>query len=137
VAGRAITITAKFDATAPGGVIVAQGGAAEGYSLFLDAEGKLNFLVRAQRVATGVASPQAISGAHTVVARLGADRSLTLSLDGNVLAQGKAPRLLSVQPLDGLSVGSDSAGAVGPYEAPFPFAGGIESVIIELGPVAD
>ena len=34
------TIKAKFDAKAPGGVIVAQGGVAQGYSLFLDKDGK-------------------------------------------------------------------------------------------------
>lgn len=102
VAGRGFTITAKFDARAPGGVIVVRGGVAEGYTLFLD------------------------------IARLGADRSLSLTLDGRVVAQGRASKLLSAQPLDGLNVGSDAAGVVGPYGTPLPFSRDIESVTIEL-----
>ena len=32
------------------------------------------------------------------------------------------------QPVDGLAVGKDDAGAVGPYQTPFPFTGTITSV---------
>ncbi len=137
VAKKGFRVTAKFDAKkvdgkTSSGVIVAQGGVAEGFTLFVDKEGKLNFLVRANKVAATIVSPQAISGAHTAVARLSADRSMTLLLDGKVIAQGKTPKLLTSQPLDDLSVGSDTAGAVGPYESPFPFSGDIESVVVDL-----
>ena len=132
IAKRGFTITAKFDAKAPGGVIVAQGGVAEGFTLFLDQEGKLTFLVRAEKVATIIASPQAVSGFHTATAHLSADHSMTLSVDGKVVAQGQAPKLVTSQPLDDLNVGSDSAGPVGPYDTPFPFTGSIESVMIDL-----
>lgn len=135
VARRGFTITAKFDANAQGGVVVAQGGVAQGYSLFLDKDGKLVFLVRSGRGATNAASvvsPNAVIGAHTAIAHLGADRSLTLSLDGAVVARGQAPDLLTGQPVDGLDVGSDADGAVGPYQTPNRFTGTIESVIIEL-----
>ena len=132
VAKHGIRILAKFNATKPGGVIVAQGGAAEGYTLFLDKEGKLNFLVRIDRATHRVVSPQPVTGAHDVIARMGADLSLTLSIDGNVVAQGQVPKLLESQPVDGLSVGKDSDGAVGPYNSPFPFTGSIESVKVDL-----
>ncbi len=134
LAKHGIRVTAKFDATdaANGGVIVAQGGAAVGYTLFLDKESKLHFLVRVDSKASQVVSPQAVKGAHSVVARLSADQTLTLSVDGKVVAQGQAPKLIDSQPLDGLSVGRDSDGAVGPYDAPFPFKGKIESVAIDL-----
>jgi arylsulfatase len=132
VVGRGFTITVRFDAKAPGGVVVAQGGVAQGYTLFLDKEGKLTFLVRANSEAATVVSPQPVTGPHTVVARLGTDRSLTLTLDGQVVAQGQTPKLITAQPLDALNVGSDEAGAVGPYETPFPFNGSIESVTIDL-----
>jgi uncharacterized sulfatase len=135
--GRGITITAKFDAKAPGGVIVAQGGVAQGYSLFLDEAGRLTFLVRANRVATSIATPQAVTGVHTVIAQLAADHSLTLKLDGEVVAQGQVPKLWASQPLDGLSVGSDTDGAVGPYDSPYPFQGSIDSVLIEMGTPLD
>lgn len=132
IANKSISIVAKFDAKAPGGVIVAQGGVAQGYTLFLDKEGKLNFLVRVDREAVSVVSPQPLTGLHTVIARLGADRSLTLSLDGQVVAQGRATKFIPSQPMDGLSVGSDTDGAVGPYESPYPFTGNIEFVTIDL-----
>ena len=134
VAKQGIRILAKFNAaaTTTGGVIVAQGGVAQGYTLFLDQDGKLHFLVRVDREAFQVVAPQPLRSAHTVVARLGADRSLTLSVDGNVVARGQVPKLMDSQPVDGLSVGSDSDGAVGPYNAPFPFSGKIEAVTIDL-----
>ena len=134
VAEHGIRISAKFDtaATATGGVIVAQGGVAVGYTLFLDKESKLHFLVRVDRKAASIASTQPLKGAHNVIARLGADRSLTLSVDGKVVAQGTAPKLLDSQPLDGLSVGADSDGPVGPYQAPFAFQGKIEAITIDL-----
>ncbi len=47
IAGRGFTITAAFDAQAPEGVVVAQGGSARGYALFLR-KGKLAFAVRAK-----------------------------------------------------------------------------------------
>ena len=132
VANHGIRIAAKFDAGTNGGVIVAQGGVAVGYALFLDKQSKLHFLVRVDRVASEVVAPQALTGAHSVTARLGADRSLTLSVDGEVVARGQAPKLLDSQPIDGLSVGADSDGAVGPYEAPFAFGGNIESVTVDV-----
>lgn len=134
LAKHGIRVTAKFDATdaANGGVIVAQGGAAVGYTLFLDKESKLHFLVRVDSKASQIVSPQTVKGAHTVIARLSADQTLTLSMDGQVVAQGQVPKLIDSQPLDGLSVGRDSDGAVGPYSAPFPFGGKIQSVAIDL-----
>jgi hypothetical protein len=48
-------------------------------------------------------------------------------------ASGKAPGLLTTMPTDGLEVGSDEGGLVGPYPAANQFSGAIESVIIELG----
>jgi hypothetical protein len=40
---------------------------------------------------------------------------------------------ITAQPADGLDVGSDEGGAVGPYKAPNKFNGTIESITIELG----
>ncbi|BCM89687.1 arylsulfatase [Abditibacteriota bacterium] len=132
VAKRGFTITTKFNAATPGGVLVAQGGVAQGYTLFFDKAGKLNFLERAGGVATTITSPDPVTGSHTVIARLGADRSLTLTIDGKVVAQGQATALIASQPVDGLDVGADTAGAVGPYDTPNPFNGDIESATIDL-----
>ncbi len=131
VAGRAITITAKFDAQKPDGVIVAQGGTAQGYTLYLD-KGKLTFLVRISGETTSIATAEPITGAHTAVARLQRTGALSLVLDGKSVAEGKAPGAIPSMPVDGLDVGSDTAGLVGPYSQDNKFAGAIESVVVEL-----
>ena len=57
---------------------------------------------------------------------------MTLTLDGQVAAKGQAPGLLTRMPVDGLDVGADEGGLVGPYRTANHFSGAIESVIIEL-----
>lgn len=132
IVGRSFTITAKFDtAGAKGGVIVAQGGTAHGYALFL-ADGKLTFLVRSGAGTASAATPAAVAGAHTAVARLDVKGTLTLTVDGQPAATASIRGPMTTMPVDGLDVGSDSAGAVGPYQEPNTFSGRIESVIIEL-----
>jgi len=131
VANRGFSITAQFDASSPNGVVVAQGGAARGYSLFL-ADGRLVFLVRAAGRAVEISSPGKISGAQTVVAKLGAGGAMTLSVNGVVVAQGSAGGLIATMPVDGLDVGSDSEGLVGPYTQNNSFAGEISSVVVKL-----
>ena len=131
IAGRGFTITARFDAQKPDGVVVAQGGVAQGYTLFLQG-GKLTFLVRISKEATSISSPVVVSGAHAAMARLERSGAMTLSLDGKVVAQGKASGTVPSMPVDGLDVGSDTAGAVGPYSGENNFGGTIESVVVEL-----
>src|SRR6185295_3130036 len=82
IAGRGFTITAKFDTLETRqGVIIAQGGTAHGYTLFL-ADGKLTFLVRSVAGVTSVATSEAVNGAHAVIARLDSTGTLSLRLDG-------------------------------------------------------
>jgi arylsulfatase A-like enzyme len=131
IAGRSFTIIAKFDAQAPNGVIVAQGGSTRGYVLFLQ-DGKLTFLLRQAREATSISAQENITGSHTAIARLEADGKLTLTLDDKPVAVGKAPGLIKTMPVDGLDVGSDAGGLVGPYSVDNKFNGAIDSVLIEL-----
>jgi len=131
IAGRGVTITAKFDAQKPTGVVVAQGGTAQGYTLYLE-KGRLAFLVRIGGETTSITSPEPISGPHTAVARLQRTGAMSLVLDGKTIAEGKAPGAIPSMPVDGLDVGSDTAGLVGPYSQDNQFGGTIESVIVEL-----
>ena len=132
VAGRAFTITATFDTgAARDGVLVAQGGAVVGYTLFLK-DGKVHFTVRNRgNVATATAS-SALTGSHTVIARLDATGALTLKLDGAILATATARGPIAEMPGDGLDVGADRGGLVGTYPATNAFTGRIESILIEL-----
>jgi arylsulfatase len=132
VANRGFAISAKFDSNRPNGVLLAQGGVARGYALYLK-DGKLTFMVRrsATDVAT-VATPEAVTGKHQVLARLEPDGRMTLSLDGKEVANSKAEGPLPSMPLDGLDVGADQGGLVGPYGETNEFSGTLEAVTVEL-----
>jgi arylsulfatase A-like enzyme len=137
IAERSFTLTIKFNALAPNGdaangVIVAQGGVANGYTLYVDENSNLNFLVRQNKQSYLVTAPKLSSGDHIALARFGHDGTITLSIDGQTPIQGKAPRTFSQQPLDGLDVGSDQGGLVGPYKDSSNFTGSIESVNIDM-----
>ena len=132
IAGKGFTITAKFDTKdAREGIIVAQGGSSLGYSLFL-AGGKLTFLVRSRAGVARATTSGSIAGAHTAIARLDASGALSLMLDGKPAAAATASGPISAMPSDGLEVGADEGGVVGPYSAPNKFNGTIESITIQL-----
>jgi arylsulfatase len=131
ISGRSFTITAKFDAQGRNGVIIAHGGAARGYTLFLQ-DGKLTFLLRTSEQNASSATLENVSGSHTSTARIESDGKLTLALDDGRTASAKGPALIKTMPVDGLEVGSDAGGLVGPYSAENKFNGTIEQVVIEL-----
>lgn len=132
IVGRAFTLTAKFAAgQAKAGVIVAHGGSAHGYTLYL-ADGKLHFLVRSGGETATASVALADAGVHTAVARLDAKGGLSLKLDDRPAAAAAMRGTITTMPVDGLEVGRDSKGAVGPYQAPNPFSGTIELVVVEV-----
>jgi len=132
VAKRGFTITAKFDAgAARDGVIVAQGGKAHGYALYI-ADGRLHFTARSSAGRATASTPGPAGGAHSAIARLDSDGALTLTMDQQPILTAKMGGPIAVMPRDGLDVGSDSGGLVGPYPASNRFSGSIESLIIEI-----
>jgi arylsulfatase A-like enzyme len=131
VGGHGFTIKAKFDADSSSGVIVAQGGTARGYALFLS-DGKLTFLVHHQQSRGEITTPTTVTGSHTAIAHLAADGTMSLSLDGVAVPTTASPGVINATPLDGISVGSDEGAPVGPYTGTDPFDGTIDSLIIDL-----
>ena len=130
--GRAFTITARFESVPDAaGVIVAQGGTQNGYALYVK-EGRLTFLVRNAGQTAEVSLPLAAAAEkeHTAVTSLSASGELKLALDGGQPATSSGRAKFTRQPVDGLQVGRDDAGEVGPYTGPFPFKGTIRSVEI-------
>ena len=65
-------------------------------------------------------------------AELSKDGSVTLKIDGTVVARGKTLGALSDMPLDGLEVGEDRNGAVGRYSADTKFGGKVDAVKLQL-----
>jgi arylsulfatase len=133
IANRPFTITAVFEASDdhPDGVIVAQGGAAHGYTLFLKG-GQPRFLIRTADGIHHTDGPRLTPGAHTVTARLDAKGTLSLDVDGRPSAPVPGV-LITRMPADGLDVGSDKGSPVGPYSSPYRYPGAIESVAIATG----
>ena len=132
IAGRAFTLTAKFDTgAAKDGVLVAQGGSSIGYALFL-ADNQLHFTVRSRAGTATASTPGLRAGRHTAIARLDATGAPTLQLDGAPVATTTTRVRITAQPADGLDAGSDTGGAVGPYATPNKFTGTIEALTLEL-----
>ncbi|RYX86531.1 arylsulfatase [bacterium] len=131
IGGRGFTITAKFNADSPSGVLVAQGGVARGYALYLK-EGKLTFFVHRQQIKTELATPQTVTGAHTVVAKIAADGTMSLALDGQAPITVNSPGVIKALPKDGVSVGFDQGDPVGNYTGENPFSGTIDSLTIDI-----
>jgi len=135
IQGRALTITAKIELSGDSahGVILAQGGTQHGVSLFLE-KGKPIFFVRVAGESCQVAGPVLKSGTHTLTAKLSAEGRLSLQCGDQTVEKTAVGRLLIRKPGDGLQVGRDEGGAVGPYPAPNAFSDRIESVVFELEP---
>lgn len=127
IVGKALTITCKVTPKAPSGVILAQGGDQRGYALYLD-EGKPVFIVRQQGKLYTAASTNVPGGSFSLEAHLQKDGTMTLAVNGAIVARGKAPGVFTVQPKDELSIGEDSLSAVGDYKAPYALEGKVEDV---------
>ncbi len=133
IQGRTFTIAADFTVDKnTRGVIVAHGGTAHGYALYV-ADGKLSFVVR--RGGESVSLHQNLTpGKQQAHAAFTARGQLTLKLNDGMATQSDLGTLLQM-PADGLQVGRDDAGCVGPYDGPNPFNGTIHSVRIHLADV--
>jgi hypothetical protein len=127
IIGRALTISAIFDSQDQNGVIVAQGGLAQGYSLYLQA-GELMFALRRNNVLTTVSAGNIGAGRHSVIATLTGSGDLGINVDGQPKGSANAGGTITSYPSDGLDVGADRGAPVGPYRTPNIFGGTIESV---------
>ena len=133
---RGFQITVELEKIADSGVLVAQGGSSEGYSLYVS-DGRLNFATRHSGKLTVVASGSPLpASASVVTATLAQDGAVNLLVDGEVVVSGQTPGPLNRQPLDGLTVGADDTGLVGDYGKDNSFNGTISSVRIETRPPA-
>jgi arylsulfatase A-like enzyme len=132
IAGRGIDITAHLGTKHGDGVIVAQGGTAAGYALYLK-DGKVELATRIGGEPTYLTAPDALpEGPVIVTASLMRGGTYRIQINGKVVASKKSTALLKTMPVDGLQVGRDTGGLVGRYEAQNNYQGDIDSVHIEL-----
>ena len=134
VGRQAITIMANVDAQGKDGVILAHGGIAVGYALYIQA-GKPCLCVRRSReeLATLVAEQPLPQGAVTIVGTIARNGAMRLAVNGTTVAKGKAKGSLPGQPAENCDVGQDTKMAVGSYKAPSKFGGAIEQVVVKVG----
>lgn len=127
IAGKSLIITCDVTPQARDGVILAQGGNQHGYALHLQ-DGKPIFSVRQNRILYFAAAPAAPTGKYSLEACLEKNGTITLAVNSTIVARGQAPGLIQVQPKEELSIGEDTAIAVGNYTAPHPLKGKVENV---------
>ena len=127
IANKELTITAKValpDNKTAQGVVLAQGGDQHGYALHI-ISGQPAFDIRVNRKVTRLKFPISPKGTLELEATLTA-KHVKLSVNGKEVC-ADSPGLISVQPLDPLSVGYDSLSAAGNYRSPNRFSGKVLS----------
>lgn len=132
LAAASVKVVADVTPDGTDGAIVAQGGSANGFAIFIQ-NGKLNVSFRVRGEETRVTSSVAIpSGRTKVGATLGSDGKVTLTIGDNMVGSGQAASTIPNQPGDGLEVGQDVKSPVGPYEAPFAWSGTVHEVTVTV-----
>ena len=125
------TIEARVKAESPNGVIMAQGGEANGYSLYLQ-DGIPRFAVRIEETVTEIGGKDPIGdGWVRLTAALTKDGA-KLYVDGKPVASQNVG-LLAVNPVEGLQIGTDTGSHAGSYTDANPFTGLIEYIRIWAG----
>jgi outer membrane protein assembly factor BamB len=136
--GKPVAVEAWVKADKPAGVVVARGGPAYGYTLFLH-EGRPHFGIRdKQQAFVAEADEKVVDRWVHLAGVLTADKQLQLYIDGELAATGKADDLISDEPKQALEIGADAGGAgegVASYKSPFTFTGLIDDVRVFHGPV--
>ena len=126
---RSISIAGSFTSQGTDGVLLAQGGTAHGYALYVR-DGKLEFATQhsgQQQVWT--AKRPIEQGDHQLSMDYPVKGQLVLKLDGEVVLSVESPGPLDSMPTDGLHVGRDAGGLVGRYGDDNTWAGSIKLVL--------
>lgn len=133
VAGQPIAITCQVEPKAQNGVIVAQGGSAVGYAVYL----KNNRLVFAVRRSASeiirITSADIPPGRVAVEARLASDGTMSMTVNGKAAATGKAGGVIGRQPMEDFCVGHDNKVPLDDYDGQTRFAGSIEQLKVITG----
>ncbi|HPA17142.1 MAG TPA: sulfatase-like hydrolase/transferase [Verrucomicrobiae bacterium] len=129
---RAWSVRASIQADAADGVVLARGGKTDGYCLYLKG-GKPSFAVTTNNKRTIITGELTVTGRWVdLVGCIRADHTVTLAVDGQVVASGKLPALIATDPNDGMQIGADGRSPVVPEPLP-NFSGLIESIQVYSG----
>lgn len=134
IANRPFTITCDLEPKTRTGVIVAHGGSAVGYALRLQ-DGQVVFTVHPTgKPSVNITTKESPPGRIAIEARLAANGTMTLSLNGKVAATGKAEGLITREPQEDFCVGHDDGKPVGDYDGKTPLKGILENLKVTIEP---
>lgn len=134
---KPLTVGATCTLAGRDGVLLAIGGGAEGFSLYLK-DAKPRFAIRSNGQLYQVIAPDALPPGRPVnlVGVLTSDAQLALYVDGKRVAMTQGVPI-SRRPADGLSLGQDSGSPVGEYDTPLRFDGALSDLRIYWGVLDD
>lgn len=129
-ASQTWTIEVVLRVDKPDGIILAHGGATNGYCLYLRA-GKPAFTVNSQnRTSTVVADRALPQGWNHITAKISADRRLVIVVNDQQVASGRLKEFIRKEPNDALEIGADLRSKVVPNVELPRLVGLMESVKI-------
>ena len=128
---RGFTIVANVNIQGDG-VIIAQGGTAHGYALYVQ-DGLLKFGATINNERKVFSSNKPVSGKLKIEATLLKSGKVNVRVNEKPAFRGDFGKPLAEQPADGLQIGKDTGGNVGQYDSPFEFDGQIDKVVVRFG----
>lgn len=131
IAGKAFTISLNAEINQRDAVLLAHGGLAVGYTVHV----KAGHVVFGVRTGNGnsiaeITSPNEIVGSAHITATLAPDATMTLAVNDQPAASGKAASLIKRQPQENFCLGFDDGKPVAEYTGQAPFKGQITSLSI-------
>jgi hypothetical protein len=126
IGGKGFTLSCTVDTKQRDTILLAHGGLSAGYALHVKG-GRVAFLVRmgGSGSFTEIVSATEFRGSGHISATLGADAMMTLKIDDQPVATGKAAGLIARQPLEDFCLGHDNAKPLTTYASQEPFQGTI------------
>jgi hypothetical protein len=125
IGGKAFTLTCQVETELRNTILVAHGGTAAGYALYLN-DGRVVFSVRTgAKDAIAEVQSGPIRGPVRIKASLAQDGSLTLTVSDQPTVTGKAAGLIPRQPQEDFCLGHDNGEPVARYPTVEPFKGTI------------
>jgi arylsulfatase A len=122
IGGKAFTLSCRVETELPDTIILAHGGNAAGYALYLK-QGRVVFAVRTGRNALTEVQSQPIKGPVKITATLATDGTMTLTVGEQAAVTAKAPSLVPRQPAEDFCLGHDNGQPVATYSQVKPFEG--------------
>jgi len=133
VAGKPFTVSCTIERKATGdGVLVAHGGSAVGYALYVKGEQLVFALRHGSDKVTRVTSPLSAGASAKVVATLKKDGTATLQIGDSEPASAKSPGTLGGHPAEELCVGHDNGNPVDDEAPTDKWAGAITGVAVTV-----